>query len=149
MINTLLLYIPLLALTHRQNYRWRNEYTHYAWAGGTFFPVVLLSVFCSSGKQNLYLEYRTVVVLCQFFCSGRKQYLAHTYLMHNTVGVVQAWVGQKRLKSNILRRFGDRDPNIAFKIQMQCQYRSSICYSYTVTPPINYIPTLVKPFSFV
>ncbi len=64
-------------------------------------------------------------------------------------GVVHAWVGQKRLKSNILRRFGDRDRNIAFKIQMQCQYRSSICYSYNVTPPTNYIPTLVKPFSFV
>jgi hypothetical protein len=52
-------------------------------------------------------------------------------------GVVHAWVGQKRLKSNILRRFGYWDPNIAFEIQMQCQYPSSICYSYTVTPPTN------------
>jgi hypothetical protein len=55
-------------------------------------------------------------------------------------GVVHAWVGQKRLKSNILRRFGDWDPIIAFEIQMQCQYRSSICNSYTVTPPTNLYP---------
>ncbi len=45
-MNTLLLYIPLLALTNRQTDRqtdrWRNEYTRFAWAGGTFFPVVLL-----------------------------------------------------------------------------------------------------------
>ncbi len=32
---------------------------------------------------------------------------------------------------------------------MQYQYRSSICYSYTITQPTNYILTLVKPFSFV
>ncbi len=32
---TLLLYIPLLALTDRQNDRRRNEYTRCAWAGGT------------------------------------------------------------------------------------------------------------------
>ena len=29
------------ALTHRQNHRWRNEYTRFAWAGGTFFPFQL------------------------------------------------------------------------------------------------------------
>ena len=45
LINTLLLYIPLLALTDRQNYRWRDKYTCCAWAGGTFFPVVLLCQF--------------------------------------------------------------------------------------------------------
>ncbi len=37
-----LFYSTLLALTHGQNYRQRNEYTRFAWAGGTFFPVVLL-----------------------------------------------------------------------------------------------------------
>jgi hypothetical protein len=36
-VNTLLLYIPLLALTDRQNHRQRNEYTYCTWAGGTFF----------------------------------------------------------------------------------------------------------------
>jgi hypothetical protein len=35
-------YFTLLALTDRQNYRWRNKYTHNAWAGGTFFPAVML-----------------------------------------------------------------------------------------------------------
>ncbi len=71
LINTLLLYIPLLALTHRQNYRWRLKYTCYAWAGGTFFPVVLLcQFFVLAGNRFwfcillMYLEYHTVVVLC-------------------------------------------------------------------------------------
>jgi hypothetical protein len=49
LINTLLLHIPLLALTDRQNYRgtelqW-SEYTCWVWAGGTFFTVVLLCQF--------------------------------------------------------------------------------------------------------
>ncbi len=46
LINTLLLHIPLLALTHRLNYGGtelqRNKYTRFAWAEGPFFPVVLL-----------------------------------------------------------------------------------------------------------
>ncbi len=44
-INTLLLYILHLALTNRQTHWQRNEYTCCAWAGGTFFPVVLLCQF--------------------------------------------------------------------------------------------------------
>ncbi len=40
-----LFYSTLLTLTHRRNDRWRNKYTHFAWAGGTFFPVVLLCQF--------------------------------------------------------------------------------------------------------
>jgi hypothetical protein len=40
-----LFYSTLLALTHRQNHRRRNKYTRFAWAGGTFFPVVLLCQF--------------------------------------------------------------------------------------------------------
>ncbi len=35
LINTLLLYIRLLALTDRQYDGQSNEYTHCAWAGGT------------------------------------------------------------------------------------------------------------------
>jgi hypothetical protein len=35
LISTLLLHIPLLALTHRQTVGRRNEYTRCAWAGGT------------------------------------------------------------------------------------------------------------------
>ena len=40
-----LFYSTLLALTHRQKDRRRVKYTRYAWAGGTFFPVVLLCLF--------------------------------------------------------------------------------------------------------
>jgi hypothetical protein len=71
LINTLLLYIPLLALTHRRNYRRRNKYTCCAWAGGTFFSVVLLCQFLVLVGNMfrfyillMYLEYNTVVVLC-------------------------------------------------------------------------------------
>ncbi len=45
LINTLLLYIPLLALTDRRNDWQRNDYTCCTWAGGIFFPVVLLCQF--------------------------------------------------------------------------------------------------------
>ena len=37
LINTLLLHLPLLALTYGQNDGQRNKYTRFAWAGGTFF----------------------------------------------------------------------------------------------------------------
>ncbi len=40
-----LFYSTLLALTHRQNHKRRNKYTCCAWAGGSFFPVVLLCQF--------------------------------------------------------------------------------------------------------
>jgi hypothetical protein len=40
-----LFYSTLLTFTHRQNDGWRNKYTRFAWAGGTFFPVVLLCQF--------------------------------------------------------------------------------------------------------
>ncbi len=52
LIITLLLHIPLLALTDRQNDRQRNEYyTCCAWAGGTFFSsCAVVSVFGSGGK---------------------------------------------------------------------------------------------------
>jgi hypothetical protein len=51
LINTLLLHIPLLALTHRQNDGWRNKYTCCAWAGGTFLPVVRLCQFSGCGGK--------------------------------------------------------------------------------------------------
>jgi hypothetical protein len=53
LINTLLLHIPLLAVTDGQkDGRTETEYTCCEWAGGTFFPVVLyvVSVFGSGGK---------------------------------------------------------------------------------------------------
>jgi hypothetical protein len=45
LINTLLLHMPLLALTDGQNDRQRDKYTHCVWAGGIFLPVVLLCQF--------------------------------------------------------------------------------------------------------
>ncbi len=73
-MNTLLFYIPLLALTDRQNYRRRLKYTRFTWAGGTFFSVVLLFQLFVLARNRfwfhillMYLEYHTVVVLCQFF----------------------------------------------------------------------------------
>jgi hypothetical protein len=70
LINTLLLYIPLLALTDRQNYRRRLKYTCWAWAGGIFFTVLLLCQFLVLAGNRfwfyilMFLEYTTVVVLC-------------------------------------------------------------------------------------
>ncbi len=67
--NTLFLHIPLLALTDGQKDRQRDEYTHCAWAGGTFFPVVLLCQFLVLAVKRfwfyilMYLEHNTVVVL--------------------------------------------------------------------------------------
>ncbi len=61
---------PLLALTDRQDYGRRVKYTHFAWAGGTFFTVVLLCQFLVLAGNRfwfyilMYLEYNTVVVLC-------------------------------------------------------------------------------------
>ncbi len=51
-------------------YRQRLEYTRFAWAGGTFFPVVLMCQFLVLAGNRfwfyilMYLEYNTVVVLC-------------------------------------------------------------------------------------
>ncbi len=53
-------------------------YTRCAWAGGTFFPVVLLCQFLVLAGNRFwfyiitYLEYNTVVVLCSIFGSGGK-----------------------------------------------------------------------------
>ncbi len=74
LINTLLLYIPLLAITDRQidrqTDRQRVKYTCYTWAGGTFFfSCAVVSVFCAGNMfwfyiLLMYLEYHIVVVLC-------------------------------------------------------------------------------------
>ncbi len=97
LINTLLLYIPLLALTDRRNHRqrkgWRNLFP---------FPVVLLCQFFVLVENRLwfyillmYLEYHTVVVLCYFFCSGGKQFqVFRTYSTYCTIqlcGCVSFW----------------------------------------------------------
>ncbi len=77
---------------YRQNYRQRNKYTCCAWAGGTFFLLVVLCQFLVLAGIRfqfyilMYLEYNTVVALCQFLGSGGKQFLVLcTYLVYNTV----------------------------------------------------------------
>ncbi len=45
LMNTLLIHIPPLALTHPQTELGRDKYTCCVGAGGTFFPVVLLCQF--------------------------------------------------------------------------------------------------------
>ncbi len=59
--SVILFYSTLLALTHRQKDWQRVKYTHYAWAGGTFFSVVLL---------------------CQFFVLGGNRFWFYILLMY-------------------------------------------------------------------
>jgi hypothetical protein len=65
--------------THGQKDGQRVKYTRYAWAGGTFFPVVLLCQFSVLAGNRfwfyillMYLEYHTGVVLCKFFWFWRE-----------------------------------------------------------------------------
>ncbi len=63
-----LFYSTLLTLTDRQKDRQRNEYTRFAWAGGTFFPVVLL---------------------CQFFVLAANRFWF--YILLCTKSIIQLW----------------------------------------------------------
>ena len=68
LINTLQLHIPLLALTDRQNDRWRHEYTRCAWAGGTFFQLCccvsfLVVVGNNSQNENTFLQKKLIGLL--------------------------------------------------------------------------------------
>ncbi len=73
----------------------QNKNTRFAWAGGTFSPVVLLCQFSVlAGKKFwfyillMYLGYLTIQLWCfvSFFGSGGKQFLMLcTYLVYNTV----------------------------------------------------------------
>ncbi len=90
LVNTLLLYIPLLALTNGQKDRQRNKYTPYAWAGGTFFQLcccVSFLVVVEIVLGDTYLPYQLcrciffllrqeIVFGCtgQFFGCGGKQF---------------------------------------------------------------------------
>ncbi len=58
--------IPLLALTHGQNDGQRNKYTHCMWAGGTFFPVVLLCISVLVLAGNSF--WCTYVLRVQYSC---------------------------------------------------------------------------------
>ena len=68
LINSPLLHIPLLALTDRRNHGQRNEYTCFAWAGGTFFPVVLLCCVSFWFWQEIGFSLHTHVLRVQYSC---------------------------------------------------------------------------------
>ncbi len=97
-----LFYSTLLTLTDgwtdRQTDRQRNEYTRFAWAGGNFFPVVLLCQFLllAGNKFWFYILLCTQSIIqlwccVSFFGSGRKQFLVlRTYLEYNTIFFVVA-----------------------------------------------------------
>ncbi len=71
--------ISVQKMTDRQ----RNKYTCFAWAGGTFFTVVLLcQLLVLAGNRFwfyilMHLEYNTVVVLCQFLVLVRNSFLCY------------------------------------------------------------------------
>ncbi len=84
-----LFYATLLTLTHGRNDRQRNEYTRFAWAGGTcprfawaggtFFPVVLLCQFLVLAGNRFWLyillcTWSTIQLWCcvSYFGSGGK-----------------------------------------------------------------------------
>ncbi len=78
-MNTLLLHIPLLALTYRQNDRQRNEYTCCAWAGGTFFFQLCHCVIFQLWRETVLgvtdVPYGTSCAMMSFFGCGVKQFL--------------------------------------------------------------------------
>ena len=87
-----LFYSTLLTFTDGQNYRQRNKYTRLAWAGGTcprfawaegtFFPVVLLCQFLVVAEIVLgdtYLSYQ--LCRCVFFVSAA----GNSFWLHRSV----------------------------------------------------------------
>ncbi len=81
---------------HSLRVSWRN-----------FFPVVLLCQFLVLVRNRFwfyiltYLEYNTVVSLCQFFGSGGKQFLVlRTYLVYNTVVRLCQFLGHSSQSEN-------------------------------------------------
>ncbi len=66
-----LFYSTLLTLTHRQKDRRRKEYIRFAWAGGTFFPVVLLCCVSVWFWQEQGFDLHTHVLLrVPYSCGG-------------------------------------------------------------------------------
>ena len=67
-----LFYSTLLALTALTD-RWRVKYARFAWAGGTFFPVVLLCQFFGcSGKQFVLVQFELKLIQ---ICCIQGQYI--------------------------------------------------------------------------
>ncbi len=75
LVRLTLFYSTLLTLTHRQTDRQtdrqRNKYTCFAWAGGTFFPVVLLCCVSFWFWREKGFDLHTHVLLrVQYSCGG-------------------------------------------------------------------------------
>ncbi len=68
LVQLTLFFYTLLALTHRQKDRQRNKYTRYAWAGGTFFPVVLLRQFFVLAGNRFLVLHTTYVLRVPYSC---------------------------------------------------------------------------------
>ena len=66
LINTLLLHIPLVALTHRQNDRRRTNTLAARGLEELFFKCAVVSVFGSGGKYVLVLHTTTNVLIVQY-----------------------------------------------------------------------------------
>ncbi len=68
LVRLTLFYSTLLTHTHRQTDRQRNEYTCYAWAGGTFFPVVVLCQFLILAGNRFWFYYLCTQSTIQLWC---------------------------------------------------------------------------------
>ncbi len=72
----------------------RDKYTCYAWAGGTFFPVVLLCQFSALAGNRFWFYigpfFPVVLYVVSVFGSGKKKVLVYIrmYLEYNTVVVL-------------------------------------------------------------
>ncbi len=78
LINTLLLHIPLLALTDGQNDWRRDKYTCYPWAGGPFFQLcccVSFLVVVEIVLGDTYLPYQ--LCCCVFFVAAGNSFWLH------------------------------------------------------------------------
>ncbi len=91
LINTLLLHIPLLALTHRQNYRETDRITddqiHSLCVGWRNLCLCCCVIFFLAVNRFwfyillMYLEYHKVVVFCQFFWFWWEIVFGVTYIL--------------------------------------------------------------------
>ncbi len=82
LLNTLLVYIPLLTLTDGQKDSQRNKYTCYAWAGETFFQLCSWLSFLVVAEIVLgdtYLPYQ--LGRCVFFAVA----VGNSFWLHRSV----------------------------------------------------------------
>ncbi len=117
-------------------------------------------VFGHIHMLSMGIRYQSYTVIPTLFCSDfgvlghlrSENDVITSWLRLTATGMVQANVGQKLVKSNLLQVFlmtDDKFWTLHLEIQMKYRIHLSICYSASLTLPTNYMLTLVKPFSFV